>query len=264
MIMEFNQIIYETSDGIATITLNQPERRNALTWEMAKEIAAAISDVNSRPEIKVLVLTGQGKAFCSGGDVKSMAEGMEKPLFESRKMILEYYRTALAITEVEIPTITSINGHALGAGLTLALACDLRIASKEAKMGATFLQIGLHPGMGTTFFLPRMVGIARACELIFTARVITAEEAERIGMVNKAVPGEKLAEETRKLAEEIAAGPSLAMRMAKKSIYGGLRNDLESVLDYESFAQAACTQTEDLKEGITAFIQKRRPEFKGR
>ncbi len=262
--MDFSNITLQTSEGIATITLNQPERRNALSWEMAKEIAAAIQEVKRNPEIRVLVLTGNGKAFCAGGDVKSMAEGMEKPLFESRDMILEYYKTALAVKEVEIPTIASINGHAIGAGLTLALACDMRIAAQEAKLGATFLQIGLHPGMGTTYFLPRLVGTARACELIFTARVIEAEEAERIGLVNRVVPAKNLAEETRKLAEEIAAGPYLAMKMAKKSIYRGAVCDLESVLDFESYAQAACTQTEDLKEGISAFIQKRRPEFKGR
>lgn len=262
--MDFSTITYETSGGIATITLNQPERRNALSWDMAKELAAAISEAKRDPGVRVLVLTGSGKSFCAGGDVKSMAEGMEKPLFESRDMILEYYRTALAVTEVEVPTIASINGHAIGAGLTLALACDLRLAAREAKMGATFLQIGLHPGMGTTYFLPRTVGIARACELIFTARVIEAEEAERIGLVNRVVPAEDLAEETRKLAEEIAAGPHLAMKMAKKSIYRGTTCDLESVLDFESYAQAACTQTEDLREGITAFIQKRKPEFKGR
>jgi enoyl-CoA hydratase/carnithine racemase len=262
--MDFENILFSVGDGLAIITLNQPDRRNALSWEMAKEIETALSEIKEKEEAKVLILTGNGKSFCSGGDVKSMAEGMGKPLLESREQIISYYKTALAILRTDIPTIASINGHAIGAGLTLALACDMRIAAEEAKMGATFLQIGLHPGMGTTYFLPRLVGTARACELIFTARMIEAREAERIGLVNKVVPRERLADETKELAKEIAAGPSLAIKMAKKSIYFGVNNDLENVLQYESFAQAACTQTEDLKEGIAAFIQKRKPEFKGK
>ena len=213
---------------------------------------------------KVVVITGSGKAFSSGGDMKSMAEGMANPTAESREQILDYYRTALAIRKVAVPTIASMNGHAIGAGLTLALACDMRIAAEEAKMGPTFIQIGLNPGMGTTYLLTRLVGTARACELIFTAKVIEAKEAERIGLVNRVCPREELAEETTKLAGAIAAGPPQAMKMAKKSIYLGAESDLETVLEYESFGQGVCTLTEDLKEGITAFLQKRDPEFKGK
>ena len=262
--MTYENILLEQKGGIATITMNQPDRRNALSLEMATDIESALKEIAADPEAKVIVLTGGGKAFCSGGDVKSMAEGMDKPMVESRGQIIDYYRTALAILGAEVPTIASINGHAIGAGLTLAMACDMRIVAEEAKIGATFLQIGLHPGMGTTYFLPRIVGTAKACELIFTAKTIEVREAERIGLVNMVVPSEQLAEETEKLAGAIAAGPSLAMRMAKKSIYFGAKSDLESTLERESFAQSACIQTEDLKEGIAAFIQKRKPEFKGR
>lgn len=262
--MDYQNIIYRVEEGVATITMNQPDRRNALSMEMAEEIRDAVRSAAGDGEARVLVLTGEGKAFCSGGDVKIMAEGANLPAIETKERILTYYRTALSVRELEIPTIASINGHAIGAGLTLALACDMRIAAGEAKLGATFVQIGLNPGMGTTYLLPRLVGTARACDLIFTARVIEAGEAERIGLVNKVVPREEVAEETRKLAGAIASGPILAIKMAKKSIYMGVQNDLESMLQYESFAQAACAQTEDIKEGITAFIQKRKPEFKGR
>lgn len=261
--MDYQNIIYGVEEGVATIVMNQPDRRNALSLEMAEEIRDALRSAAADGEARVLVLTGTGKAFCAGGDVKSMAEGATLPAHETKERILGYYRTALYVRELDIPTIASLNGHAIGAGLTLALACDMCIAAEEAKLGATFVQIGLNPGMGTTFFLPRLVGTARACELIFTAKVIEAREAERIGLINKAVPRDKVAEETAELAGAIASGPAIAIKLAKKSIYLGAQNDLESVLQYESFGQTVCAQTEDIKEGVMAFIQKRKPEFKG-
>lgn len=262
--MEYNTILFEVDEGVATVTMNQPDRRNALSMEMAKEIKDAVGRTAADGGARVLVLTGAGKAFCAGGDVKSMAEGAELPAHETKERILDYYRTALCVRDLDIPTIASINGHAIGAGLTLALACDMRIAAEGVKLGATFIQIGLNPGMGTTFFLSRLVGTARACELIFTAKVIDAGEAERIGLINKAVPRERVAEETAELARAIASGPAIAINLAKKSIYLGAQNDLESVLQYESFGQAVCAKTEDIREGIMAFIQKRKPEFKGK
>ena len=262
--MEFENIVYALEEGVATITMNQPDRRNALSLEMAEEIREAVRSTAAREEARVLVLTGTGTAFCGGGDVKSMAEGATLPVHETRERILAYYRTALCVRDLEIPTIASLNGHAIGAGLTLALACDLRLAAQGAKMGATFVQIGLHPGMGTTYFLPRAVGLARACELVFTAKVIDAGEAERIGLINQAVPAEELEERTRALARSIAQGPAVAIRMAKRALYQGVENDLESALQLEAFAQSACAQTEDVREGIEAFIQKREPHFKGR
>lgn len=262
--MDYSNILFEVDESVATITMNQPDRRNALSMEMAEEIKDAVGSAAADGDVGVLVLTGTGKAFCAGGDVKSMAEGAELPVHETRERILSYYRTALSVRDLDIPTIASLNGHAIGAGLTLALACDMRLAAEKAKMGATFVQIGLHPGMGTTYFLPRLVGLAKACELIFAAKVIDAREAERIGLVNAAVPAEELEERTRELALAIAKGPSIALRMAKHAIYQGVESDLESVLKYEAFAQAACAQTEDVREGVMAFIEKREPHFKGR
>jgi len=261
--VEYENVILDIKDRVATVTLNQPDRRNALSLEMVNDIESALGEIAESDEARVVVITGSGKAFSSGGDMKSMAEGMANPSSESREQILDYYRTALAVREVAVPTIASMNGHAIGAGLTLALACDMRIAAQEAKMGPTFIQIGLNPGMGTTYLLTRIVGLAKACELVFTAKVIEAGEAERIGLINKAVPRDMLAGETGKLAAAIAAGPPQAMKMAKRSLYLGASSDLETVLEYESFGQGVCTLTEDLKEGITAFLQKRDPEFKG-
>jgi len=262
--MDYSNILYEVDEGVATITMNQPDRRNALSLEMAEEIKDAVGSAAADGDVGTLVLTGTGKAFCAGGDVKSMAEGAELPVHETRERILSYYHTALSVRDLDIPTIASLNGHAIGAGLTLALACDMRLAAERAKMGVTFIQIGLHPGMGTTYFLPRLVGLAKACELIFTAKVVDAREAERIGLVNAAVPAEELEEKTRELALAIAKGPSIALRMAKHAVYQGVESDLESVLKYEAFAQAACAQTEDVREGVMAFIEKREPHFKGR
>lgn len=261
--MEFENITFSIEEGIARITLNQPDRRNSLSYEMVKDIEGGISLAKEK-EAKVLVLTGSGKAFSSGGDMKSMAEGMANPSPESREKILDYYRSALAVRNVEVPTIAAINGHAIGAGLTLALACDIRIAKDGAKMGPTFVQIGLNPGMGTSYLLQRVVGIGKACELIFTASVIEAREAERIGLVNKVVPEENFEEEVMSLASKIAKGPPLAIRMAKKALRLAQEKDMDTVLEFESFAQGLCLLTDDLKEGIQAFFEKREPEFKGK
>ena len=170
----------------------------------------------------------------------------------------------MAFQQIEKPVIAAVNGVAVGAGCSIAMACDMRIAAQNARFGLVFVKRGLHPDMGGSFFLPRIVGTARACEMIFTGKIIDADEADRIGLVNRVVPSDKVMEEARLLAEQIAGGPSVAMGMSKISIYQALDSDLNAALDYEAFAQSICSQTEDAKEGVLSFLEKRDPVFKGR
>ena len=181
-----------------------------------------------------------------------------------KEAIKGYYRKALCFLDLPIPTIASINGHAIGAGCTLALACDMRIASRQAKLGLGFVRLGLHPGMGTTYFLPRLVGTARANELLLTGDVINGDEAERLGLVNRAVEPDELEAATRELALKVARGPAIAIRLMKVALRQSPLLDLAAALDYEAASQVFCTQTEDLQEGIKAFLEKREPQFKGR
>jgi enoyl-CoA hydratase/carnithine racemase len=261
--MEYEKIICSIEDRLATITLNHPENRNALSQHLLAEFTDAVNCIRQDREAGALVITGTGKSFCSGVDLKEMGAQQQLGLEERRKDILAFYKKATCFLDLAIPVIAAINGHAIGAGCALALACDMRIAAQGARLGLGFVKIGLHPGAGTTCILPRLVGTAKACELLMTGDPIDAEEAARIGLVNRVVPAEELQAATLELAAKIAKGPPIPMKMIKKALYQGQREDLEILMEYEAFAQALCTQTEDLKEGITAFIEKRAPVFKG-
>ena len=215
--------------------------------------------------MRVVVLTGAGRAFCAGGDVNFMAELVERGDSEEFARLLgAARRVILAIRHMTKPVIASINGPAAGAGFNLALACDLRIASSDATFAQSFVKIGFHPDWGGTYFLPRVVGIAKACELIFTGDAIDANEALRLGIVNSVVAPEALMNETYKLAKKIAAGPPVAIQLAKRSIYHNQDADLRSALEFETFAQNITRETEDSKEGVKAFVEKREAVFKGR
>lgn len=259
-----NAVLLEKKDNIATLTLNQPDNRNALSLALLDAFEAAVNELKKDKDARVLVLTGSGKAFSSGGDVKEMSQQAQMTMNERREQIMGIYRKGLCFLDLQIPVIAAINGHAAGAGCTLALACDMRVMNEEAKLGLGFVKIGLHPGMGSCYFLPRIVGMAKAYELLFTGDMLHAKEAEVLGIVNKAVPSEKLQEETLAFAKKIADGPPIAIRMAKKAIQQSLDATLESILDYEAFAQAIISQTEDVMEGIMSFIEKRPPKFKGK
>ncbi|KPJ48634.1 MAG: hypothetical protein AMJ38_04905 [Dehalococcoidia bacterium DG_22] len=258
------KVLLAREDGVATLTLNSPADRNALSAELVGELARAVDEVRGDEQTRVLVITGSGKAFSSGGDIKSMMPPQGVSLEAMKEAIKEYYRKTLSFLELPIPTIAAINGHAIGAGCTLTLACDMRVASRQAKLGLGFVRLGLHPGMGTTYFLPRLVGTARAYELLLTGDVISGEEAERLGLVNRAVEPEELEAATRELALKVARGPAIAIRMLKTALRQSPLVDLAAALDYEAAAQAFCSQTEDLREGIKAFLEKRDPQFRGR
>ena len=263
--MTYKCLLYEMKDGIATLTLNRPERLNALGDTLRDDLLDAITRSSVDPDVRVMIVTGAGKGFCAGGDVKAMSEAKEgrreRPLLE--KIAPSRDRTLLAMRDAPQPIIAAVNGAAAGAGMNLALGCDLRIASTAAKFAQAFVRRGLHPDWGGTYFLPRVVGMAKACELIFTGDLIDADEALRLGLVSQVVAPEALMSTAYDLARKIAAGPPLAIRLAKRALYRNADADLRSALEFETFAQNVCFETEDAREGIRAFVEKRSPVFRG-
>ena len=268
--MAYEHITVTASDeGIVTLTFNRPETRNSMTPAMGEEVVAAVEAIRTDPNARVLVLTGAGKSFSSGGDLGMLARdsGAAPHAGDAPSMAgspRDFYTRYLAIRRLAIPTIAAINGHAIGAGLCIALACDLRVAVADAKMGMTFTRLGIHPGMGATYFLPRLVGTSRACELFFTGRVFDAPEAERLGIVTRSVPREGFDAAVQGLARTIASSGPIAVRMVKKAIYRGTEHSLEEMLDYESLQQGITFTTSDAREGVTAVMEKREPRFQGR
>lgn len=264
--MDYQDIIYTKEDGIASITLNRPDTRNAFSPEMSKSIYQAIEDATKDDKVRVLVLTGAGQAFSTGGDVKAMAQRSSQPSGEGERKEPGVSNRSLYVLlhRLEKPVIAAINGVAAGGGLDLALACDIRIASDRARFAEVYIRRGLIPAGGGTYFLPRLVGIDRACQLIWTGDMVDAREAERIGLVTMVVPHEDLESATRELAEKLAKAPPLAIQRAKRAIYEGLRMDLESTLEYIAPIIKELQGTEDHKEGARAFVEKREPVFKGR
>jgi len=264
--MTYECLLYEVKDGIATLTLNRPDRLNALGGTLRDDLFDAVTRTAADPDVRVMVVTGAGKGFCSGGDVKAMGEAKlgqrERPLLE--RIAPGRDRTLLAMREAPQPIIAAINGAAAGAGMNLALGCDIRIASTEAKFAQAFVKRGLHPDWGGTYFLPRIVGMAKACEMIFTGDLIDAAEALRLGIVSRVVPPPELLPAAYELARRIAAGPPVAIRLAKHSLYANADLDLRASLQNETMAQNVCFETEDAAEGIRAFGEKRPPVFRGR
>jgi 2-(1,2-epoxy-1,2-dihydrophenyl)acetyl-CoA isomerase len=261
--MGYQTLMVEHGGAIATLTLNRPEVRNALDLVMRQELMGALDEIEGDEAVRVLVLTGAGGHFCAGGDVKSMREG-QATAAQGRARVGLLNRFVVRLVEFPRPTIAMVEGFAVGAGCNLALCCDLVVASEGARFGEVFAKIGLVPDGGGTWLLSRLVGLARAKELIFTADVIEAAEALRLGMINRVVPSAELATATRALAERIAAGPPLALRMAKDLVNRAASSDLATALNLEAFAQSHAIVSEDHREGVTAFFEKRRPTFRGR
>jgi 2-(1,2-epoxy-1,2-dihydrophenyl)acetyl-CoA isomerase len=259
----YQTLFHERSGAVATITLNRPEARNALDIVMRKELVAALDDVEADEAARVLILTGTGGHFCSGGDVKTMRE-KRYTAAEGRGRVELLNTMVKRLVDFPKPTIAMVDGYAVGAGSNLALCCDLIVASEGAKFGELFWKIGLVPDGGGTWLLSRMVGLARAKELIFTADVIDAAEAARIGLVNRVVPVAELQSATRALAEKIAAGPPAVLRLAKHMVNRAATSDLDAALDLEAFSQGLAIASEDHQEGLQAFFDKRPPKFTGR
>ena len=263
--MSWEYILLEKKDGVATITLNRPEKYNAFAGRMRQEIVEVIDDVAGDREVRVVVITGAGKAFCVGGDVNEFVSGTTKALeatVSSERHAM--CKAALTINTMEKPVIASVNGVAAGGGCNLALACDIRIASEKARFGQVFVRRGVHPDWGGIYFLPRLVGYAKAAELIFSGEVVGAEEALKIGLVNKLVPHEELAQTTRDFAERIARNAPIPIAFAKRGLQNFSKWDLAQALDYESYVLEVCKQSEDFLEGFSSFLEKREPVFKGK
>lgn len=248
------------SGAVTTVTLNRPEARNALDLVMRRELTQALDEIEADPESRVVVVTGAGGHFCSGGDVKSMRETRHTAA-EGRARVEELNRLVLRLVDFPRPTIAMVDGFAVGAGCNLALCCDLIVASERARFGEVFWKVGLVPDGGGTWLLPRAVGLARAKELIFSADVIDAVEAERIGLVNRVVPEADLVATTRALAERVAAGPPAVLRLAKHLVNRAATSDLAAALDLEAFAQGQALASPDHQEGVRAFFEKRPPRF---
>ena len=264
-------------NGVALITLNRPDSLNAMGGQLMPLLAEHLADCAVDDTVRCVVLTGAGRAFCAGGDVKAMAAGDDAILGPEgkRPKAAEFARgveilrgsqrrTSYVLHTMPKPTIAMVNGHAVGAGLSLALACDLRVASERAKFGTIFRNVGFSGDFGGSYFLPRLVGLERARQLYFTGEILSAEEAHKIGMVGRVVPHEKLEDETMALASQLASGPTLAYGRMKENLNRSAFSDLGALLDQEALNMRLSATTDDHQGAARAFVEKRTPTFSGR
>ncbi|WP_066303622.1 enoyl-CoA hydratase/isomerase family protein [Bacillus sp. FJAT-29814] len=258
-------IIVETKDGVRTLTLNRPERLNAVNDTLSHEIIQAITEASADDEVRVIVITGSGRGFCAGLDLTDYTTKNQE--IQSRHQKLDELgwvgHQALGIVHCDKPVVAAINGIAAGAGLALALACDIRFMSADARVTTGYIRRGLSPDAGMSYFLPRLVGQAKAAELIFTGRDIYPEEAERIGLVNGVFPAEELQKQVMNFARELAAGPPIAMTLSKRLLAASPDTVLTTILKQEFAFIKQCFGTKDVQEGVLAFAEKRKPVFRG-
>src|SRR5215217_403299 len=260
----YEHILVSEADSILTITLNRPDKLNAFIGHMRRDLADAIEHAGSDRSVRVIVITGAGRAFCAGGDIAFVAELIQRRDAEEFSRILGAgRRVVLAIRQMAKPVIASVNGPASGAGCNLAFACDLRIASNTATFSQSFAKVGLHPDWGGTYFLPRLVTPNKACELFFLAETLDAAEAARLGIVNQVVAPEDLEAATLQLAERLRAAPPIALAAAKHAVYMSQAAELDEMLRYETEAQLRCFDSDDGHEGVRAFLERREPKFTG-
>ena len=246
---------FSIEDGIGRIVLDRPERMNAFTFEMIDAWRAALEECRRNDAVRVVLVTGTGKAFCSGGDIVEMGERLEqKPEQRKNELFERIERIPLALEDLDKPVIAVVNGVATGAGMDMALMCDIRYAAESARFAETYVNVGLVPGAGGAHYLPRLVGASKALELFLTGEFIDAREALRIGLVNKVFPDESLMREAEAVAIKMIRAPALTLRMIKRAIYQGMRNDLRTNLDLISSHYAVITSTDAHKEAVRSFI----------
>jgi enoyl-CoA hydratase len=255
-------VLLEKMDKIAQITLNRPQNRNSMDGEVMPAFLDVVNRVKEERDLRCVIITGTGKSFCAGADFKNSPQDSSENL--PHEILMEVYEPFLRIGEIRVPTLAALNGHAIGGGFGLALICDIRVANKDSKYGANFARLGLHSGMAVSYMLPRLVGLPRANELLFTGRLINGETAEKIGLANYAVDADDVLEKTWELAREIASCAPAAVRMMKRSVYRGIDWDPRSAAEIEAHCQSRSLETEDAKEGISALLEKRDPNFQGR
>ncbi|MCA9509557.1 MAG: enoyl-CoA hydratase/isomerase family protein [Myxococcales bacterium] len=257
-------VLYECRDHVATITLNRPENRNSMTEDVLTGLGDALARVEADPQVRCVLITGRGPSFCAGADFKTGAQRNPGPrALAPNERSFAMYEPFLAVLEIEVPVVGALQGHAVGGGLGLALVCDLRVANASARYGANFTRLGLHPGMATTYLLPRLVGMPRAAELLFTGRLVDGAEAERIGLVNHAVPADEVLPRAQALARECAAAAPLATRWTKRSLYAHAGWEPREAAWNEAQLQARTLETDDHREGVEALLAKRDPVFRG-
>jgi enoyl-CoA hydratase len=252
------------SEGVALLVLDQPDLRNAMSDEMTRSWVTAVDHLAADPTVRVVVVTGEGSAFCSGGNTSWIASEPDAGVDRLRTRMIAFYRAWLSIRRLEVPTIAAVNGAAIGAGLCLALACDLRYAAEGARMGVPFVKLGMHPGMAGTHLLPEAVGLAAARDLLLTGRLVQDDEAVRLGLVSRVLPADGFLEEVLETARGIAATAPIPSRLTKLALLDGGHADFEAALQWEALAQPVTLATEDLQEGIRAAQEKRPARFVGR
>lgn len=260
-------LLEQVKDGVAVLTLNRPDRLNAMSRPMLDSLLEALPRLAEDPEIGVVVLTGAGRGFCAGGDVKAMAEGNElggQTMEEKAQALRSRMETSRWLHEMPKPTIAMMRGPAAGAGLSLAMACDLRIASDTIRLGTAFARVGYSGDFGGSYYLTQLVGTAKARELYFTADLLDAQQALGLGLVNRVVADARLEEETMALASRLARGPRVAYRYMKRNMNAAESASLKEMLDLEAWHHTRTGMTEDHREAARAFVEKREPQFKGR
>lgn len=261
-----SDLLYEVKDKIATITLNRPDKLNAFTGPMIDAWQKSLAEAQADDNVNVIIVTGAGRAFCSGGDVGRMRGADTAPsALDGKNSLWEgVHRVPKTLEAMDKPVIAMVNGLAVGAGMGMCVMCDMRVAAESARFSTGYVRVGLVPGDGDTYFLPRLVGAAKALELLWTADFIEAPEAHRLGIVQRVVPDAQLKEATYALARQIADGPQIPIRMIKRLVYQSLRLDLRTHLDLVSSHMSIVRQTADHAEGVAAFKDKRPPKFQGR
>jgi len=252
------------SNGVAVLTLDNPDQRNAMSDQMTSSWVAAVEELAGDRSVRAVVITGEGSAFCSGGNTAWIASEPEATVDRLRNRMLPFYRAWLSIRRLEVPTIAAVNGPAIGAGLCLALACDIRYAATGSTLAVPFVRLGMHAGMAGTYLLPDVVGPAAARDLLLTGRAVDADEALRLGLVSRVIDPSRFREEVLATAEGIAATAPIASRLTKLALADGGHADFESGLQWEAMAQPLTLATEDLQEGVRAAREKRAPRFTGR
>ena len=260
----YETVLYEKEGGVANIALNRPERLNAFDTTMHDELYRALADAAEEEEIRSIVVRGEGRGFSAGADLAQVVRDADGDPDLGEYLRTTYSRLVMRMVGIEKPIVAALHGPVYGAGLGLALACDLRVAAQGAKFSVAFIKIGLMPDAGVTFLLPRVVGLGRAMEMSMLGDAIDADEAYRIGLVNKVVADDSLSEEVRNLAEHLATMPTGALGRIKDSLYSSFETDLETALETEAEGQTFCGYTRDHKEGVTAFFEKREARFTGR
>ncbi|MCB0879502.1 MAG: enoyl-CoA hydratase/isomerase family protein [Thermoleophilia bacterium] len=261
----FETIEYEVRDGVATIALNRPEKRNAINMQLHKDLAAALRLVQRDREVRALLLTGRGPGFCAGQDLTEFSMARADPDFRVDDHVRSTFnRTIMTIRALPMPVIAAVNGVAAGAGWSLALAADIRIAAEDARFTQAFSKIGLLPDTGSTWFLPELIGTSRSLELMYSGDLIDADRALSLGLVNEIVAGEQLAEHAHAYAASLAKMPTMALALTKRAVYRAPTSTLEDALEYEAQLQQHAAASDDHVEGVTAFLEKRDPVFTGR